>query len=246
MRRAFIVGVLSLGVVLAGWAFLSSRESRDAPPAELVGNAARSSPASSRPEPAPSAERQPDVARSALPSDARDADVTDADLDDDASGIESSVSRVDLLISAGFTRERAEQIVQRDGELRQAAVTREYETTGTVRPLSGNAQVASDVGLRQELGLTDFERYLAATGRPTRVVVAGVTAASPAANAGLLPGDEILAYDGERVFNLRELNELALERGIGETVPTTVVRDGQTLQLYVTGGPLGLTPPELR
>jgi S1-C subfamily serine protease len=241
MRRSLPFGVLGLAVVLAGWAFLSSRETREAPPAEIAGGAAWPNAARSPPDAPPSADGESAGASPASSRDVREADAVDTELDGDASNAGSGASRVDLLVGAGFTRDRAEQIVQRDRELRRAAVYREYETTGTVRPLSGGAQLASDVALRQELGDADFERYLAASGRPTRVVVAGVAAGSSAAHAGLMPGDEVLAYGGERVFNFRELNELALKRSIGETVATTVVREGQTLQLFVTGGPLGVT-----
>jgi hypothetical protein len=55
-----------------------------------------------------------------------------------------------------------------------------------------------------------------------------------------MPGDEIRTYAGQRVFNQRDLNALMLAGTPGEVVATTVVRDGQTLQLYVTRGPLGL------
>ena len=154
-------------------------------------------------------------------------------------------SRIDALVEAGFGRTRAEEIVSREAELRSAAAFRQYETTGTVGALTTSVQLEGDAGLRAELGDVDFERYLAALGRPTYVAVAGVAAESAAANAGLIPGDEIRAYGGERVFNLRELNELAQRRSLGETVAVAVVRDGVAMQLYVTGGPLGLTPAEL-
>jgi hypothetical protein len=153
---------------------------------------------------------------------------------------------VERLVAAGFSRARGEEIVRRAAELRLAAAYREYETTGTVRALGGSMRLASEAGLRDELGDEEFALYLGALGRPTRVVVAGVATASAAANAGLLAGDEIVSYAGERVFNLGELNALTARRSAGETVLTTVVRDGQPLELYVTGGPLGITPGELR
>jgi serine protease Do len=100
--------------------------------------------------------------------------------------------------------------------------------------------------LRAEIGDEEFEQYLEALGRPTSVLVGTVEPSSAAANGGLLPGDQIVAYAGQRVFNARDLSALTQQRGIGETVPATVVRDGQRLQLYVTGGPLGLVPARVQ
>ena len=118
----------------------------------------------------------------------------------------------------------------------------------STRPRDGSrahrarCRTLSAAKLRAEIGDAEFERYLEALGQPTSVVIGSVEPASAAANAGLLPGDEIVAYGGQRVFNARDLSALTLQRGTGETVAATVVRDGQSLQLYVTGGPLGLVP----
>lgn len=151
-------------------------------------------------------------------------------------------ARVDRLVAAGFSPARAAEILRLETEFRLTAVYAEYSATGTVRPLTGAAQLEGAKALRKNIGDVDYERYLEANGLPTRIVVGSVTPASAAANGGLMPGDEILSYAGQRVFNSRELNALAFEAGAGDTVPTTVVRNGQTLQLFVTGGALGLTP----
>ena len=156
--------------------------------------------------------------------------------------LESPQQRADRLIAAGFSGERAAAIVQAESKLRAAAAYDEYQRSGTVRALNASAAGTAEGALREELGDADYERYLAALGRPTRVVVRDIEPGSAAANAGILPGDEIRSYRGRRVFDVGELNASMLEGGIGQTVPATIVRDGQALQLYVDGGELGIAP----
>ena len=152
--------------------------------------------------------------------------------------------RIERLITAGFEPARATAIVDEEMDLHRAAVTAELETTGTVRALSMGRSPAPTDALRHALGDADYERYLVANGKPTHVRIMGITPDSLAAHAGLEAGDRIVAYAGRRVFNLRDLNELTLAGTHGETVATTVIRDGQPLQLYVARGPLGLTVSE--
>ena len=141
---------------------------------------------------------------------------------------------LERLVAVGFTPDRAEWITRRTEELRMAALQAQYEAQRGGRP-------AEPQTLRAELGDTDYERYLQAEGRPTTVPVRDVLASSPAERAGLKPGDEIMAYNGRRIFDMRELNELTLEGTPGESVVIDVRRDGQNLQLVMPRGPLGVT-----
>lgn len=241
MRQTILGGLLGVALALAALALL---------PSELRENAA--SPLgdeSALPERPPNAPAPKDSAAAALPARAAPepsaTGPTPGVPDDDeapSAPLGTHGERIDMLVAAGFAPARAAAIVDSEAQLRREAAEREYEATGTVRALTGSAQLASEAALRVELGDADFERYLASLGRPTAVAVAGVGEQSAAANAGLQAGDVIRAYGGERVFNLRELTELAQRRSIGETVAVTVVRDGVTLELYVNGGPLGLAP----
>jgi S1-C subfamily serine protease len=160
--------------------------------------------------------------------------------------LETPRDRIARLVAGGFSEQRAAAIVQRESQVRLAAASAEYERSGTVRALSAATEAAVASAIRSELGDADYERYLSATGQPTRVVVGEVEPGSAAANAGLMPGDEIRSYRGQRVFNAGELNASMLAAAIGETVATTVVRDGQPLQLYVSGGPLGMAAQSAR
>jgi S1-C subfamily serine protease len=70
--------------------------------------------------------------------------------------------------------------------------------------------------------------------------VRNVLASSPAESSGLQPGDEIVAYDGQRVFDMRELNALTLEGTPGESVVVDVRRADQNVQLVMPRGPIGI------
>ncbi|WP_329602854.1 M50 family metallopeptidase [Actinomadura soli] len=55
---------------------------------------------------------------------------------------------------------------------------------------------------------------------------------TPAKQVGLLPGDRIVAFDGKRIGDYRDLQEQIRDAG-GRTVPMTVRRDGQDLRMNV-------------
>ena len=65
-------------------------------------------------------------------------------------------------------------------------------------------------------------------------------ASSPAEQAGLKPGDQVVSYDGQRVFDMRDLNALTLKGNAGEPVVVDVQRDGQSVQLVLPRGPVGI------
>ncbi len=150
--------------------------------------------------------------------------------------------RLNQLTQAGFSSDRAQQILQRESELRMDALYDQYEASregaspSTFASLSG-----SQSQLRQELGDADYERYLQAQGQSTSVAVRQVLASSPGESAGLQPGDQIVSYAGERVFSTSDLNRLTLEGAPGQSVALEVIRDGQPIQIYVPRGPVGIT-----
>jgi len=154
----------------------------------------------------------------------------------------SPQDRLDRLVGAGFSLDQAESIERRTEELRVEAMQARYEALregGSGAVIGDLASI--DIGLRAELGDADYERYLEATGRPTRVAVNSVLASSAAEQAGMQPGDEIYSYGGERVFDARDLNRVLLEGTPGEPIVLEVLRAGQPLQLVVPRGPVGIT-----
>ena len=145
---------------------------------------------------------------------------------------------IERLTAAGFPPDRAEWINRRTEELRMQALQEQYDARREGRAPAGDLGVTT---LRTELGEADYERYRAAMGQPTSVGVADVLASSPAERAGLMSGDEIVAYGGKRVFDVGELNALTLEGTPGESVVLDVRRDGQNVQLVMPRGPIGIT-----
>jgi C-terminal processing protease CtpA/Prc len=146
------------------------------------------------------------------------------------------------LVDAGFSDADAERIERRLEELSVAAMEQRYEAMRSGEPQNIVDQMRDgSATLRAELGDADYERYLEATGRPTRVGVSTVLSSSAAESAGIQPGDQILAYGGERVFDVRELNQVLLEGEPGEPVVVDIERDGQPIQLVIPRGPLGIS-----
>ena len=94
--------------------------------------------------------------------------------------------------------------------------------------------------LRSELGDADYEKFLQAQGRPTNVGVYNVLPSSPAAKAGMQPGDQIVSYAGQRVFNMADLTDLTLQGTPGQSVTLEVQRNQQTVQLVIPRGPIGI------
>jgi hypothetical protein len=150
---------------------------------------------------------------------------------------------IDLIV-AGFAPDRAGWIDRRTRELRMQAMQAQYEARREGRPLPPDLEATT---LRTELGDADYERFLIAQDRPTRIRIMSVLARSPAERAGLQQGDEIFAYDGARVFDIQQLNALALDGTSGQSVVVDVRRNGQNFGVALPKGPIGiLSGGELR
>lgn len=150
--------------------------------------------------------------------------------------------RVGALTTAGFSYDRAEWIIEREAELRMEAMQARYDAMRLGEPVNRYDPLLGPApGLRDELGDAEYERYLEALGRPTRVGIAEVIASSPAGSAGIEPGDEITHYDGERVFGTADLVRRTMKGEPGENVVVTIVRDGAPMQIVLPRGPLGIS-----
>lgn len=197
--------------------------------AELDGNGNRGSAASNGPA---AAGAEPPFAEQARARFRRDAA---------ALGEDAQRRQIELLTNAGFAPDRAEWINRRMQELRMESLQAQYDATREGRPFEPGTALAGERTLRNELGEADYERYLQALNRPTSVAVQSVLASSPAERSGLKAGDQVVAYNGQRVFDVRDLNALTLEGTAGESVVVEVRRDGQTVQLVMPRGPIGIT-----
>ena len=73
-------------------------------------------------------------------------------------------------------------------------------------------------------------------GRTQALLVAGVTSGSPAAAAGLLVGDVLLAFDGHAVESPEDLMDLLVGDRVGRQATLRVLRGGTPTELTVTVG----------
>jgi serine protease Do len=69
-------------------------------------------------------------------------------------------------------------------------------------------------------------------------LVAGVTEKGPAAEAGILPGDVILSFDGKPIAAMRDLPRLVADSNVDKLVDVVVIRKGKELTLKVKVGRL--------
>ncbi|WP_236833820.1 S1C family serine protease [Blastococcus sp. KM273129] len=75
-------------------------------------------------------------------------------------------------------------------------------------------------------------------GRPQGVGVISVQPGGPADQAGIQPGDIIVAVNGTTIASTQALGAVLADLEVGTTVPVTVRRDGDERQLQVTLGEL--------
>jgi hypothetical protein len=97
-----------------------------------------------------------------------------------------------------------------------------------------------EVQLREDLGDADYEAVLYATAQRNRIVLTDVLETSPAAAAGIQSGDEVLSYDGERIFRPGGLKLMTFAGEPGELVEVRLLRDGELRRVFVARGPLGV------
>lgn len=150
--------------------------------------------------------------------------------------------RIERLIEAGFLPSQASMIARRESELQMQSLQTRYEAERSGDPVEyWRNRNASNTTLRQELGDADFERYLIANNRSTSITVSSVIESSPAQSAGLQPGDEIVRYDGERVFSMSDLTRQTMDGAAGQNVVVDIMRNGNPMQIVMPRGPVGIS-----
>ena len=151
-----------------------------------------------------------------------------------------TTGRRDAMIKAGMPPDRADYILRRESEMRFEQMQAVYQARNSgesLDPMYRNFN--ADEMLREEIGDTEYEMYLEANNRSTSVGVSSVMASSPGERAGLQAGDEIVGYDGQRVFGSSELIQRTMAGGDGNVV-VDVMRDGSPMQVVVPRGPIGV------
>jgi membrane-associated protease RseP (regulator of RpoE activity) len=153
-----------------------------------------------------------------------------------------SERRVARLIEGGFSEDEARRILRQESEASFRSMQLLWEAQRSGEDVNRfDRSVNPQALLRDELGDAAYARYLEAQGQPTAVRVTQVLNGSPARSAGLQPGDELVSYNGERIFNVGDLRNLTMQGEPGEDVVIEVERDGVRMQLTVPRGPIGIT-----
>jgi hypothetical protein len=153
---------------------------------------------------------------------------------------DTTQGRADMLIKAGFGPDRAEWIVRRESELQMDSMQAMFDARQSgERP--DRSRLDPDSALRAELGDAEYEQYLEANGRSTSVAVGSVLESSPGQRAGLQSGDQIVGYNGQRIFSYGELSNQTMSATPGQSVVVDIVRDGIPMQVVVDAGPIGIS-----
>jgi hypothetical protein len=158
----------------------------------------------------------------------------------------SQVQGKAALIAAGIDGQTADWIQQQLDKrqldelfLRNQAIREGWINTPRFRNALAKLKSGFNA-LRGEIGDDDFDRLLFAVGRNNRVAISEVMNNSPAQQFGLNAGDTIIRYDGKRILSAQELQALTAEGDTASPVLVEIVRQGQAMSLYVSGGPLGV------
>lgn len=150
--------------------------------------------------------------------------------------------RVGRMVEGGFSEDEARRILQQESEAQYKAMQaaweaqRNGETLDRFAPLNSTQSI-----LRSEIGDDAYARYLEVQGQPTAVNVTQVLGGSPGTRAGMQAGDQVVSYNGERVFSMSDLRNQTMQGEPGEEVVIEIDRDGMRMQLTVPRGPIGIT-----
>ena len=156
-------------------------------------------------------------------------------------GSRSAGGQRDDLIAAGFAPDRADWILQRESELRFESLQARFEARNSGEPQDWfDAALNPESMLRAEIGDAEYAMYLEGNNRPTSVSISNVMASSPGERAGLQSGDQIVNYDGQRIFSTWELMQQTMAGGGEGTVVVDVLRDGAPMQIVLPRGPIGI------
>lgn len=149
--------------------------------------------------------------------------------------------RVARLIEGGFAEDEARRILEQESEASYKAMQAAWEARRNGENLDPFAAGYSQQAiLRREIGDDAYTRYLEAQGQPTSVMITQVMNRSPGSDAGLQAGDQIISYDGDRVFNVSDLRNHTMQGDPGQEVVVEILRDGNRMQLTLPRGPIGI------
>jgi hypothetical protein len=163
----------------------------------------------------------------------------------DGSVDHGAVQTKQRLLAAGITPDRADWLMQRHEELKAAQLQMSKELAG--KPFEEQREmlrylVDADLALREEVGDAEYATFRDASVRPIGTPILGVIPDSNAARAGLKQGDEIIQYGGKHVYSYFDLLDMASKNKSSAPTFLEVRRDGQTFQVLLPAGELGIQP----
>lgn len=160
--------------------------------------------------------------------------------------INSSTVTVANLELAGIDSSQATQLVNLNEQMELEALalrdtaTREGWLISDKYHTDSTRLLTTDNPVRLALGDDGYQQYLQDTYQPWQVVVESVLSGSTAAQSGLQVGDVIQGYAGANVFSSLELQMASASASRDELIEVTILRNGEVMQLYIDGGPLGI------
>jgi len=152
----------------------------------------------------------------------------------------------DTLVAAGVDPGQATAILRRQNRLEMQRLELRDQASregwlDSERFFEALRELEGDIGdLREEVGDDAYDRFLYLTDQPNRVVIASVIDESPAQVAGIEAGDRVLDYADSRIFAWSDLRNATRAGDRGEYVRMRIQRDGETLELLLPRGPLGV------
>jgi hypothetical protein len=144
-----------------------------------------------------------------------------------------------LLAAIGFRPDDIEWIQERweRAELDRRDLAALEDRGEEPPPGRGESDIARE--LREDLGARGYDAMLYATHQGNRVLLEGVKYGSVAQKAGLGNGSVVWSYDGQRVFDPRELAELSAAKSPDDFFEIEIATPDGTERFFVEGGPLG-------
>jgi C-terminal processing protease CtpA/Prc len=149
------------------------------------------------------------------------------------------------LLAAGVSMNRIQWLRERSAQLVEDRRRAETERRMQGLPVDIDLDYLSsneDLDLRNEIGVEAYENYRMATGRQISVPISSVLTGSIAERVGLKPGDKIITYDNQRVYDMGQITKIS-DKAVkaGASVMLEVRRGGVPMRFTVPAGTLGIT-----
>jgi hypothetical protein len=245
-RHAFLLSFVAGSVFVAAslWTFRDEPEPARTPTADRVGDATtRRLPARSEDRERVSLEPAREREVAAQPGEALDRSrTTSRNTPRDSRRLGRGRDRsfdADLLAAIGFRPDDIEWIRERweraELDRRDLAALEDREE----EPPPGWGYSDIERELREDLGEHGYDAMLYATHQNNRVLLEGVKNNSVAERAGLGNGSVVWSYDGQRVFDPRELAKLSAAESPDDFAEIEIITPDRTERLFVERGPLG-------